>query len=301
MRGNPAPVDMRRAGHNAGLSPRVRGNRPLPGCSRSRRRSIPACAGEPSRVMPGSSPPGVYPRVCGGTVDGTEGVHTQDQVYPRVCGGTQPEDHAGGCPYGLSPRVRGNPTQPGCAGAPMTRRSIPACAGEPRPYGYIRNSAEVYPRVCGGTIERIFPTTSKRGLSPRVRGNLLACLCKAAALGSIPACAGEPPSSAPRPTAVWVYPRVCGGTGFKLATGWKYRGLSPRVRGNQPLGYHCPVTPGSIPACAGEPMHRRIKIKLKKVYPRVCGGTQAKDPSPALAYGLSPRVRGNLVQASEYL
>ena len=77
------------------------------------------------------------------------------------------------------------------------------------------SSTKVYPRVCGGTRSLrllIAPT----GLSPRVRGNLLAGLPVTAVnqLGSIPACAGEPP---------------CG-----------------ILSGQSSLGR-------SIPACAGEP------------------------------------------------
>ena len=51
-------------------------------------------------------------------------------VYPRVCGGTlnEPPDDAGG--IGLSPRVRGN--LPAHRHAHPHARSIPACAGEPR-------------------------------------------------------------------------------------------------------------------------------------------------------------------------
>ena len=50
-----------------GLSPRVRGNRSKPPVCRPRRRSIPACAGEPGPVLAARDAPGVYPRVCGGT------------------------------------------------------------------------------------------------------------------------------------------------------------------------------------------------------------------------------------------
>ena len=51
-----------------GLSPRVRGNRERTRQDSGRCRSIPACAGEPSRPsgQPCRSP--VYPRVCGGTI-----------------------------------------------------------------------------------------------------------------------------------------------------------------------------------------------------------------------------------------
>ena len=51
----------------AGLSPRVRGNRVVvPGIVWFRR-SIPACAGEPPAGAHHARPPQVYPRVCGGT------------------------------------------------------------------------------------------------------------------------------------------------------------------------------------------------------------------------------------------
>ena len=121
-------ADSRRGRGNGGLSPRVRGNRNVVSVAAGAYRSIPACAGEPPCACRCTHPPGVYPRVCGGTV--------------RVTAVT-------GVLVGLSPRVRGNP-----ASAPdwsRPGRSIPACAGEPwqllRPAGRCR----VYPRVCGGT------------------------------------------------------------------------------------------------------------------------------------------------------
>ena len=69
-------------------------------------------------------------------------------------------------------------------------------------------------------------------------------------VGSIPACAGEPPAS-----------------------DRTLSGLSPRVRGN--LGgehRHRLHIAGSIPACAGEPDDGHSASKCW-VYPRVCGGT----------------------------
>ena len=51
------------------------------------------------------------------------------EVYPRVCGGTLPCREVLKFWLGLSPRVRGNPSNV----LPSSRyaRSIPACAGEP--------------------------------------------------------------------------------------------------------------------------------------------------------------------------
>ena len=51
--------------------------------------------------------------------------------------------------------------------------------------------------------------------------------------GSIPACAGEPMACSMAWHSAMVYPRVCGGTGLRVAAGLSLAGLSPRVRGNR--------------------------------------------------------------------
>ena len=172
-----------------GLSPRVRGNHGPAHGRGEHLRSIPACAGEPIVSVAAQSAAWVYPRVCGGTRSQTvasvqvaglsprvRGNHApaagkdshrgsipacagepkvlgsiamSQQVYPRVCGGTSSWSFQLRPPYGLSPRVRGN-RRCGDAGR-ATRRSIPACAGEPRPAVRARGRPWVYPRVCGGT------------------------------------------------------------------------------------------------------------------------------------------------------
>ena len=77
-----------------------------------------------------------------------------------------------------------------------------------------RHEAEVYPRVCGGTL--MPPTTHKAqvGLSPRVRRNRLRCVPHLLDDRSIPACAGEPTPIELSSEMRKVYPRVCGGTGM---------------------------------------------------------------------------------------
>ena len=135
----------------AGLSPRVRGNHGDDGESRQRVGSIPACAGEPIAT--------VRPAVIG-------------RVYPRVCGGTDMMALADLQSEGLSPRVRGNPAAAGKSSSGL--RSIPACAGEPVSWHPMQSATPVYPRVCGGTPERLDAGDTWMGLSPRVRGNPLA-------------------------------------------------------------------------------------------------------------------------------
>ena len=74
-------------------------------------------------------------------------------------------------------------------------------------------------------------------------------------------------------------------------------GLSPRMRGNLPITNRGIVRLGSIPAYAGEPRLSAVTQYVRRVYPRVCGGTAAVLlPSPGSG-GLSPRMRGNPMAA----
>ena len=152
-----------------GLSPRVRGNPAAATITSNAGRSIPACAGEPPVVAAVAAVIGVYPRVCGGTTAAAAGV----PIAP-----------------GLSPRVRGNPVRP--AGGCATRRSIPACAGEPVASRRLPTGLRVYPRVCGGTAVAGVVVAHPQGLSPRVRGNQTLESPPLVCYRSIPACAGEP-------------------------------------------------------------------------------------------------------------
>ena len=153
-----------RVGGQAGLSPRVRGNRVTITSVGSFVRSIPACTGEP--ICPFSSA-------------------AWKRVYPRVYGGTYQPEIPRLFLSGLSPRVRGNRLiQSRALGY---ERSIPACTGEPTMPCNSAGPKKVYPRVYGGTFglcedERadlsplpfgVAPRASSiEGLSPRVRGNL---------------------------------------------------------------------------------------------------------------------------------
>ena len=154
---------------NTGLSPRVRGNRKRLEWEYTGSRSIPACAGEPTSI----------PRMT-----------RTMRVYPRVCGGTMKRALRTFGSQGLSPRVRGNRTDPAADCA--RDGSIPACAGEPRFRTAGCARSRVYPRVCGGTAFDFRHQGMLRGLSPRVRGNPGQGTEVIQIYRSIPACAGEP-------------------------------------------------------------------------------------------------------------
>ena len=152
-----------------GLSPRVRGNRSDGLVLRLEARSIPARAGEPASRSRRSFTFWVYPRACGGTPDRSG----------RQCWVS-----------GLSPRVRGNHV--GGDQVAGGRGSIPARAGEPPSRRLTSIPPTVYPRACGGTVIHAAVVYSSHGLSPRVRGNLLAARRGRRRDRSIPARAGEP-------------------------------------------------------------------------------------------------------------
>ena len=172
-----------------GLSPRVRGNRPVSQAGVLSSRSIPACAGEPRKEAPNT---------------------WLAWVYPRVCGGTYASLYLHSASSGLSPRVRGNLLPP--PGDGVGAGSIPACAGEPVACSLRPAARWVYPRVCGGTIDCPPAAVSSLGLSPRVRGNRMPDRICRQDQRSIPACAGEPSDAVRHQASQEVYPRVCGGT-----------------------------------------------------------------------------------------
>ena len=195
---------------------------------------------------------------------------------------------------GLSPRLRGNLRAVGTL--IDSRRSIPASAGEPGSTRREARQAEVYPRVCGGTVKPRVTRPVCKGLSPRLRGNLCSAGWWVVLGRSIPASAGEPCSTMPDSRFLTVYPRVCGGTLRRRKTRSYFSGLSPRLRGNPPSCESCRLENRSIPASAGEPPCRAGHTVEIEVYPRVCGGTvRDEQPLPG-PVGLSPRLRGNRLQ-----
>ena len=248
----------------------MRGNLNWPTTAAFRVRSIPARAGEPL--------PGCWRQY-------------QSTVYPRACGGTVIVFEMKVFKDGLSPRVRGNPSQ--YQKPHQTSRSIPARAGEPQTGPERIQRRTVYPRACGGTPSTSFAGSSWPGLSPRVRGNPAGVHRLRRADRSIPARAGEPATLWWRMQPNRVYPRACGGTWFSPRRVALPCGLSPRVRGNLHRLVRHVIRFRSIPARAGEPAPCSATSGGASVYPRACGGTDTYANAVNGIAGLSPRVRGN--------
>ena len=85
---------------------------------------------------------------------------------------------------------------------------------------------------------------------------------------------------------------MCGGTPDGDNSELTYVGLSPRVRGNPGVALVLLLGVGSIPACAGEPLRRRVHTVKVRVYPRVCGGTEADDGGDPVVSGSIPACAG---------
>ena len=167
--GGGTPSLNQRGNCHASLSPRGRGNLHRIPCAATRKRSIPAWAGEPSRRLL---------------------LKFNGKVYPRVGGGTLTINHTDSGSTGLSPRGRGNHRVRQTSH--RTERSIPAWAGEPSLVPYRECPRTVYPRVGGGTLVGALSRMSQDGLSPRGRGNRQRHRWGHLGSGSIPAWAGEP-------------------------------------------------------------------------------------------------------------
>ncbi len=176
------------------------------------------------------------------------------------------------CTLGLSPHARGNRRLgyfnakfdgpiPACAGEPEQQPSkllvagpIPACAGEPLHQSLNSPFLGAYPRMRGGTAVAGAGAGAVAGLSPHARGNRGGDYLLEIRIGPIPACAGEPGYFAESQDHSGAYPRMRGGTRlFHVPSSWA-EGLSPHARGNHEQIVLSCLSPGPIPACAGEPL-----------------------------------------------
>ena len=171
-------------------------------------------------------------------------------------------------------------------------RSIPACAGNPGPGMLALVSQGVHPRVCGESGPFNHGPALAEGPSPRVRGILIQRDLEGMGSGSIPACAGNPESSRPITSRPRVHPRVCGESDSTDTATVARLGPSPRVRGIPGRAAGRALSPGSIPACAGNPRASAPEVESDWVHPRVCGESEGTDYYGGDKPGPSPRVRG---------
>ena len=152
----------------------------------------------------------------------------------------------------------------------------------------------------GGTHKAIFLGIGYKGLSPLARGNLKTGTYGEGETGPIPACAGEPSQVVEYRVLSRAYPRLRGGTAEELSSYGPDKGLSPLARGNRYARTIRPTGWGPIPACAGEPIHAKLGVAIRRAYPRLRGGTSGHHGFCEGVLGLSPLARGNRRASTGY-
>ena len=120
----------------------------------------------------------------------------------------------------------------------------------------------------------------------------MGCACGALRRGSIPANAGETPTTPGWLRGCRVYPRERGGDCGVSARKSSCSGLSPRTRGRRGRAHRGVAGRGFIPANAGETCWRWRSSRLPRVYPRERGGDCSISGEVDSDEGLSPRTRG---------
>ncbi len=176
--------------------------------------------------------------------------YVQLMVYPHVYGGNFTTGVKETIASGLSPCVRGKPSEgvSDCVAA----RSIPMCTGETEDGTHETDVPRVYPHVYGGNQNRTLWSILGAGLSPCVRGKLMAVGLHRLVVRSIPMCTGETNAEGSAVDLREVYPHVYGGNWTGQVWSRSVIGLSPCVRGKRVRSV-APATQGwSIPMCTGE-------------------------------------------------
>ena len=146
--------------------------------------------------------------------------------------------------------------------------------------------------MCGEHGVRVFLETACEGSSPRVRGTHVEFVFLADVCGIIPACAGNTSLVRLRAAAPRDHPRVCGEHDCSRRRRKAPPGSSPRVRGTQVPPELFEISPGIIPACAGNTRTPTGMWTKRRDHPRVCGEHSRKPLMIDAPAGSSPRVRG---------
>ena len=192
-----------------GSSPRVRGKRSRSCPPRTRRRIIPARAGQTQTAFQnmekgvGSSPrvrgkrrasaPSLYSRRIIPARAGQTGLMARHPLHrpdhPRACGANPGLEGPRAWYYGSSPRVRGKRRRTTRCNRPA--RIIPARAGQTSGTTRPGGREPDHPRACGANSNASAVTVTLPGSSPRVRGKPLASDRCRPACRIIPARAGQ--------------------------------------------------------------------------------------------------------------
>ncbi len=316
-----------------GLSPLTRGTHRRERLRQSRKRFIPAHAGNTAQSSIGTARHTVYPRSRGEHAELLDAAAQNRGLSPLTRGTQQPERqetgsvrfipaHAGNTPAapvrhdarpvyprsrgehngkpqlycrlrGLSPLTRG--TLPPLPLERQDIRFIPAHAGNTSHASALRRGLTVYPRSRGEHHLPFVMLSGTSGLSPLTRGTPAARRRVVWGLRFIPAHAGNTTTTRRMASFIAVYPRSRGEHPIIPWVGGKRRGLSPLTRGTlaDKRGFRGILR--FIPAHAGNTTWRRRHYAMQAVYPRSRGEHAYARWHCRRWRGLSPLTRGTLL------
>ena len=195
---------------------------------------------------------------------------------------------------GSSPRVRG--THHGFLSLILSRRFIPARAGNTVARDISGDRCAVHPRACGEHLPTSTTPTPWRGSSPRVRGTQQIMEPYTPPDRFIPARAGNTRLPSPPCPKAPVHPRACGEHTSISITSSLSAGSSPRVRGTRNQPGPGPRGKRFIPARAGNTKPPCRPGADQPVHPRACGEHSPGLYTHQIRFGSSPRVRGTLAE-----
>ncbi len=254
-----------------GPSPLTRGSRSAARRHLPHSGSIPAHAGQPCR-------------------SGIRGKPAR--VHPRSRGAAPPLPYTKQPALGPSPLTRGSPAAPP---TPQPEAgSIPAHAGQPARPSRLWTAPGVHPRSRGAAVMVRTTPSRREGPSPLTRGSPFQALAGAARRGSIPAHAGQPHLSQRREPQRGVHPRSRGAAPAWMKGISAWPGPSPLTRGSPVLQDRHGLGLGSIPAHAGQPLHRCRPPARGRVHPRSRGAACIRSRLLGRTGGPSPLTRGSL-------
>ena len=192
---------------------------------------------------------------------------------------------------GSSPRLRG--TEGLADRLALTRRFIPAPAGNRRVRVWGIVALSVHPRACGEQKNTSRAPKAWVGSSPRLRGTVKPVARPARPGRFIPAPAGN--SSSTSTPCGWrpVHPRACGEQGMDSRRRFQRSAVHPRACGEQFVfpSIHS-RTIGSSPRLRGTAQQPDWSTSRLPVHPRACGEQRREMTQQKRLIGSSPRLRG---------
>ena len=254
---------------NFGSSPRMRGTELRAAWTRTRRRFIPAHAGNRRT---------------------TSSCAMDQAVHPRACGEQRLLLSVGIARSGSSPRMRGTGAR--CCSQGACVRFIPAHAGNRSSPWRMRMRLAVHPRACGEQAARLGIPGGASGSSPRMRGTAVIDHNLKHSSRFIPAHAGNRVIDRSAARKCPVHPRACGEQEFCFSNTIAAGGSSPRMRRTGGVLGQRRDRGRFIPAHAGNSRRHSARDPPTPVHPRACGEQAAAPMLVMSRTGSSPRMRG---------